>query len=54
MQLGLSPSEFWQMSPDELGEWYNAMRPEQVISGMRESQMQMLLDMIEANPEEYD
>ncbi|QGZ13099.1 hypothetical protein [Alteromonas phage XX1924] len=42
------------MSPDEVGEWYNAKRPRKVVSGMSEDQAKALTDMINANPEEFD
>lgn len=54
MALGLAPSEFWQMSPTEIGYWYNANRPTQNISGMTEDQAKLLTDMINENPEEFD
>jgi hypothetical protein len=42
------------MSPTELGNWFNSNRPKQVVSGMTEDQINMLIDEIEKNPEEYD
>jgi hypothetical protein len=32
------------MSPKELGRWFNANRPKQVVSGMTEDQINMLTD----------
>lgn len=52
--LGLQPSEARSMSPTELGNWFNSNRPKQVVSGMTEDQINMLIDEIEKNPEEYD
>lgn len=52
--MGLSPSDFWSMSPDEVGEWYNANRPRQNVAGMTEDQAKLLTDMINENPEEFD
>jgi hypothetical protein len=51
--LGLMPSEARDMSPIELGQWFNANRPKQNIAGMTEKQAQDLTDMINENPEEF-
>lgn len=53
MRLGLTPSDFWKMSPDEVGEWFNANRPRKMIAGTTEDNMKMLTDMINENPEEF-
>ena len=47
------PSEARTMSPIELGQWFNANRPKQDVSGMTEDQVNMLIDMVEENPEEF-
>lgn len=53
MQLGLSRSDFWAMSPDELAHWYNANRPKQNYGRMSEDQAKSITDRIKANPEKY-
>ena len=52
MTLGLSPSEFWRMSPDEFGEWYNATRPRKQIGGLNESDLKALKEKMLSN-EDY-
>lgn len=53
MTLELSPSEFWAMSPDEVGEYINAKRPTQHYGRMNEQQARELTDRINANPDKY-
>lgn len=53
MAMGLGRSDFWDMSPDELGEWYNANRPRKSYGRLSESEAQSLTDRINANPDKY-
>lgn len=49
MSLGLSRSDYWEMSPHEVGLWLNANRPRQMICGMTEEQAQRVTDLHESD-----
>ncbi len=51
--LELSPSDFWAMSPDEVGEYVNSKRPMQHYGRMSEDQAKTITDRIKANPDKY-
>lgn len=51
--LDLAPSEFWQMSPKEVGIWINANRPPQQIGAINERQAKAMTDRMHANPDKY-
>ncbi len=53
MVAGLSRSDFWSMSPDELSEWYNVNRPRQSYGRMTEDEAKRISDRIAANPDKY-
>ena len=51
--MEIAPSEFWGMSPDEIGAWYNAKRPRKGFGNMSEDNAKSITDRINANPDKY-